>query len=125
MSASDVSAARLTIRRQSPRDAQQRQVVASLDGQPFATLMFGDVTTREIAPGWHRLRVHNTLVWKTLEFNVAPGEGVAYTIVNRAGWATWWMLSLLGAGPLYLTIDRDSDDDRARQEDQQTTPGTS
>jgi hypothetical protein len=107
MSASDVRAARLTIRRQSPRDAQQRQVVASLDGQPFATLMFGDVTTRDIAPGWHRLRVHNTLVWKTLEFNVAPGEEVAYTIVNRAGWATWWMLSLLGAGPLYLTIARD------------------
>lgn len=104
--AETASGARLTLRRRSPRDAQQRQVVASLDGAAFATLMFGEASTREIAPGAHRLRIHNTLVWKTLEFTAAPGEEVVYDIINRAGWATWWMLSLLGAGPLYLTIER-------------------
>lgn len=99
--------ARLTLRRTSPRDAQHRQVVASLDGEPFATLMFGDTATREIPPGAHRLRIHNTLVWTTLEFTADPGEEVIYTVINRAGWATWWMLSLLGAGPLYLTVLRE------------------
>lgn len=99
--------ASLTLRRASSLDARHRQVVASLDGEPLATLMFGDTATRRIAAGPHRLRVHNTLVWKTVEFSAAPGEEVAYTIVNRAGWATWWMLSLLGAGPLYLTVTRE------------------
>jgi hypothetical protein len=99
--------ARVTLRRRSPRDARQRQVVASLDGAPFATLLYGEAAVREIAPGPHRLRVHNTLVWKTVEFTAAPGQEVVYDVINRAGWATWWMLSLLGAGPLYLTIERE------------------
>jgi hypothetical protein len=106
MPAVQSAAARLTLRRSSPRDAQQRQVVASLDGAPFATLMFGESAAREIPPGPHQLRLHNTLVWKTVEFTAAPGEAVTFDVINRAGWATWWMLSLLGAGPLYLTIER-------------------
>jgi hypothetical protein len=106
MAESELSGTRLTLRRRSPRDAQQRQVVASLDGEPFATLMYGEAATRGIAPGPHRLRIHNTLVWRTLEFTAAPGEDVVYDVINRAGWATWWMLSLLGAGPLYLSIER-------------------
>ena len=111
--------ARLTLRRRSPRDAQQRQVVATVDGEPFATLLFGEAASREIPPGPHRLRVHNTLVWKTVEFRARPGEEVVYTIINRAGWATWWMLSLLGAGPLYLTVVKgDQEGDNRRPEDQ-------
>jgi hypothetical protein len=98
--------ARLTLRRTSARDARHRQVEASLDGQPFATLFFGDTAARSIPPGHHRLRVHNTLVWKTIEFDAAAGQEVVFTVINRAGWATWWMLSLLGAGPLYLTVIR-------------------
>jgi hypothetical protein len=109
--------ARLTLRRRSPRDAQQRQIVASMDGEPFATLLFGETESREIPPGPHRLRVHNTLVWKTVEFTARPGEEVVYTIINRAGWGTWWMLSLLGAGPLYLTVVRGDQEEEIKRGD--------
>jgi hypothetical protein len=106
MAAMGTAAAHVTLRRRSQRDARHRQVIASLDGQPFAELMFGEEARRPIPPGPHRMRVHNTLVWKTVEFTAAPGQEVVYDVINRAGWATWWMLSLLGAGPLYLTVER-------------------
>lgn len=96
----------LTVSRTSPRDVKYRQMIVSLDGRPFGTLLFGETLTREIEPGHHALRVNNTLVWKTVEFNAEPGDHVRFTIVNRTGWGTWWMLSLLGAGPLYVTIER-------------------
>jgi hypothetical protein len=99
--------ARLTVTRQSPKDVQTRQVELSLDGTAAATLMYGDTFTRDITPGPHALRMHNTLVWKTMEFDASPGEHVRYTVVNRTGWGTWWMLSLFGAGPLYLTVVRE------------------
>lgn len=92
--------------RTSPADVQVRQVVLSLDGQPLATLLFGERVTRPIAAGHHRLRAHNTLVWKTVEFDIAPGEHVAYVTVNRAGFGSMALVALLGVGPLYVTLDR-------------------
>ena len=101
------AAARLVVSRRSPRDVQQRQMIVSLDGEPLATLLYGESAARPLNPGRHTLRVHNTLVWKHAEFDAAPGEEVRFTIVNRPGWATWWLLSLLGAGPLYVSIERE------------------
>ena len=48
----------------------------------------------------------NTLVWKTLEFELAPGEQVFFEAINRTGRGTMVMLVLLGAGPLYVTLQR-------------------
>jgi hypothetical protein len=86
-----------------------RQVTVSLDHQHVATLMFGNTYSTELAPGPHTIRFNNTLVWKTLEFDAAPGEHVQFAVVNRTGWGTWWMISLFGAGPLYLTVSRIAD----------------
>lgn len=36
--------ATLTVRRASPEDAQQRQVILTLDGEPFVTLLYQFVT---------------------------------------------------------------------------------
>jgi hypothetical protein len=69
--------------------------------------LFGQTATTEVVPGPHSLRIHNTLVWKTIELDLKPGEHARFAVANRAGWGTWWMLSLLGAGPLYLTVTRD------------------
>src|SRR5512145_952078 len=99
--------ARLTVRRQSPEDVRQRQLVVSLDGEPWVTLMYGQSATKELPPGTHRLKVHNTLVWKTHELSVATGEHATLNLVNRAGFGTYAMVSLLGVGPLYVTIDRE------------------
>ena len=85
---------------------KDRQIVVSLDGEPLATLLFGDEVTREIAPGEHRLRAHNTLFWKTVDLTLAAGEHARFAVVNRAGMGTFSLLGLLGVGPLYLTFER-------------------
>ena len=99
--------ARITVSRQSPDDVRIRQLVVSIDGKTTATILYGESMTREVEPGPHRLRVHNTLVWKTVDLELNPGDHARFTVVNRAGFGTYWMVGLLGAGPLYLTIRRD------------------
>ena len=98
---------RITIARTSPDDARERQVVVSLDGRKLATLMFGGTFDTEVAPGRHRLRAHNTLVWKTLDFDIRAGETARFSIVNRPGRGTFGLLSILGARPLYVELTQD------------------
>lgn len=102
-------AARVTVHRTSAEDAKQRQVILSLDGERLATLLFGQRVTREIAPGWHRLRANNTLVWKTVVFEAVPGADIQFHIVNRAAPGMMWMVALLGAGPMFVSIERTDD----------------
>jgi hypothetical protein len=84
----------------------QRQVYVSLDGEDVATLLFGQSITREIAPGPHKLKLNNTLVWKSIEFTASPGEQVEFHLANRAGRFALPFLALMGVAPLYLTVER-------------------
>lgn len=90
-------------------DVRDRQVIVSVDGDPLATLLYGEASTREVSPGAHRLRAHNTLFWKTLSVDLKPGEHARFRVVNRAGFGTYPLLGLLGAAPLYLTFERVAD----------------
>ena len=99
--------ARVTITRKDPADVKDRQVVVSLDGQSLATLMYGEEASREVPPGQHRLRAHNTLFWKTIDLDLAPGEHARFRAINRAGVGTYSLLGLLGVGPLFLTFERE------------------
>ena len=101
----DALPARITITRRDPADVRQRQIVTSLDGEPLGTLLFGEAVTREIPSGPHRLRAHNTLFWKTRQFDVGPGEHARFKVVNRAGPGSFSLLGLFGAAPLYLTLE--------------------
>ena len=98
--------ASVTVVRKHADDIQQRQMIVWLDGERIATLMFGDEVTRDLEVGRHRLRVSNTLFWKTVEFEVKWGEQVRFEIVNRAGRMTFPMLAFIGVGPLYVTVPR-------------------
>jgi len=98
--------AQITIRRDSPDDVQLRQVVVKLDGQPAAELMYGDTVTFPVSPGHHRLRIDNTWNWKTLEIDVAPAAHLHFLTINRAGRFTWFLIGTLGAGPMYVSIQR-------------------
>ncbi len=98
--------ATLTVRRTDPEDFKQRQLVVYLDGQRLGELLFGESLTREILPGPHRLRVTNTLVWKTLSFDAKPGEDVRVDAVNRPGKLTYPMMIFMGVGPLYVMLRR-------------------
>lgn len=96
----------VTIERTSETDVRHRQIILSIDDQPFATLLFGKSETRAIAPGHHKLRAYNTLVWKTLEFDLAPGEHARFQVINRPGRWTYLLVTLLGVGPIYLTVEK-------------------
>ena len=98
--------ATVTITRRAPNDVKQRQVFVAIDGERFAILDFGESASREVPAGRHVLRAHNTLVWRTIECELAPGEHAQFAVVNRPGFGTYAMLSLLGTGPIYLTFER-------------------
>ena len=100
------SSARITVFRNDRRDVGDRQIVVSLDGQPLGTLLFGQQVSREVTPGRHRLRAHNTLFWKTIEVDIGPTEQASFVAINRAGFGTYSMLGLFGAAPLYMSFER-------------------
>jgi hypothetical protein len=85
---------------------KQRQVIVKLDREEFATLLYGQTITREVPAGPHRLKFDNTWVWKNVDLKLAEGEHAKFRVINRAGRLTWWMVALLGAGPMYLTVER-------------------
>lgn len=99
--------ARITITRRSPEDVKQRQVFVSVDGISFAALLYGEAHTGEVPAGPHRIRAHNTLVWKTVDLDLQDGEHARFRIINRPGFGTYALLSLLGTGPIYLTFERE------------------
>ena len=70
----DLFPATVTVTRTSQSDFKSRQLIVWIDGERVATLLWGDSITTELQPGRHRVRVSNTLVWKTLAFDLAPGE---------------------------------------------------
>ena len=101
--------ARITICRESPQDAGYREIFVSIDGEQVAILEYGDTYTAEIKPGPHRLRAHNTLFWKTHHIVLHPGEHAKFIAINRTGTISFGLLFMLGAFPLYLTFERETE----------------
>lgn len=93
--------------RTSAEDTQQRQIVVSLDGDRQGELLYGDTLTLEAPPGPHRLRVDNTWKWTTVEVPLAPGEHAKFMVSSRAGSLAWFLLSMLGAGPMSIHLERE------------------
>ena len=100
-----MTAARLTVSRDASDDVGDRQIVLSLDSEHWTTLLFGHAATRELPPGSHRLKADNTLFWKTVPFDVGPGEEVRFVVANRKGPGSGILL-LVGAPLYYLRVSR-------------------
>jgi len=98
--------ASVTVTRTSEEDFKSRQLIVWIDGERVATLLWGDSITKDLQPGPHRIRVSNTLVWKTVDFTVKPGEQVFFEAINRTGFGTISMMLVLGVAPLYVTLKR-------------------
>jgi hypothetical protein len=94
----------VTIHRTSDADEQSRQIVSALDGRRAGELLYGQTLTIEVPPGPHVLRVHNTLVWKTLKLDIEPGAHEHFTVWNRGTTLYYLMCAFLGAGPLLLGL---------------------
>lgn len=99
--------AQVTVARTAERDIGIREVRVWLDEELVATLLNRQSVTRAVAPGRHTLRAHNTLVGKTIEFELAAGEHARFSTANTSGCATS-LIFLLGAGPIYLSLERDA-----------------
>lgn len=101
--------ARVTVRRQVDGDIGIREIYVSLDGESLAMLLPGQDVSREVPPGSHRLRVHNTLFWKTIDFTVTVGEHASFVAANRSGFGTYSFLAyLLGCNVIYLKVEREA-----------------
>lgn len=98
----------VTVTRTSDKDVQHRQIIVTIDGEPFATLLFGQSATKPIAPGHHTIKAYNTLVWKTLDFDLAEGEHAEFSVVNIPGKWTFPLVALLGVGPMYVALEKTS-----------------
>ena len=97
----------ITIRRTSSSDVRQRQIIVKLDGVNVGEVFYGDTISIPVTEGHHRLRVDNTWNWKTLELDVVAGDHFKFQTVSRAGRFTWFLVSMLGAGPIYVSIQRE------------------
>ncbi len=98
--------ARLLVTRGSERDVKNRQIFVSLDAKSIGDILFGEKLDKPIAPGRHRIRVHNTLFWKTIDFEAAPGETVHFETVNYAGKGFLHFVLIIGVAPLFLAVQR-------------------
>ena len=99
----------ITVTRNAADDIGYREIFVSVDGEQIAMLRYGDSMSHELPAGPHRIRAHNTLFWKTHDIVLQPGEHVRFAAVNRAGWGTYGFLIMVGAAPIYLTFERESE----------------
>jgi len=100
--------ATITVSRQSPKDAKIREIFVSVDGEQIAILKHGEAVTHDLPAGPHRIRTHNTLFWKTRDVVLQPGEHARFIAVNKVGWGSFGLLTVLGAAPLYLVFEREA-----------------
>jgi hypothetical protein len=100
----------LTVRRTADDDVQDRQVYLSVDGEDWVTLLYGRVESKELAPGRHTLKANNTLVRKSVTFDVRPGEHVRFQCINRAHWTGMLFMAFLGAAVLTVRLERERDE---------------
>jgi hypothetical protein len=100
------AAARLTVHRTAGWDEQSRQILCSVDGAYVGQLLFGQTLAKDIQPGSHTLKTNNTLVWKTVPFEAAPGEHVQFTVWNEplGGWLMRLLFIFVGAAALKVGI---------------------
>jgi hypothetical protein len=96
----------LTVTRTSAADAGHRQIIVTLDGEPWVTLMNGQSATREVPPGHHVVKADNTLMKRSVEVDLAAGERATFRVINHPGPLMWlWMM--LGTPLLRLTLERE------------------
>ena len=98
--------ARLSIARAEPKDVQDRVVHLWLDGERWQSLPYGRTLVRDIAPGRHVVKAHNTLFGTTIEIDAAPGEVVRLSCVNGLTGGGKLMVLMLGVAYLRVRLVR-------------------
>jgi hypothetical protein len=94
---------RLEIVRDHPQDIQDRPVYLWIDGEKWeGVLRYGKTFTRDLPPGPHSVKAHNTLFGFTTDFDAAAGETVRFRCEN--GLTGGGMVMVLMMGVAYLRV---------------------
>jgi hypothetical protein len=102
-----VKSAQLTITRHDADDFQDRQIYLFVDDESWGKVRYGQMVTREVAPGPHRVRAFNTLFSKTLALDVLPGEHVRLKTGNGFPRAGWLLMMVLHVTYLLVRLERE------------------
>lgn len=95
--------AQLVITRDHPQDVQDRPVYLWIDGEKWeGVLRYGKTFTRELPPGPHKVKAHNTLFGQTVDFDAAPGETIRFRCEN--GLSPGGIVMVLFMGVAYLKV---------------------
>jgi len=98
--------ATLTVNRNSPQDAQQREILVTLDGVRIAELVYGQSVSKEILAGSHTLLVDNTWNRETVTFSANESEKITFVAQNRSSSFAQFLLMIFGAGPIRVSLQR-------------------
>lgn len=99
--------AQVVITRNRPDDWADRPIHVWLDDEPIGSVRYGTALARSIVPGRHRVRVHNTLFGRTLEFHAAPGEQVRLRCANQTARGGLLMMLMMGVALLRVSLERE------------------
>jgi len=105
-----ISSAAVIVRRAASHDVGERELYVSVDGAPNEILRFRDEVRIPVAPGHHRLRVHNTWSRKVAEFEAAPGEEIRFSAANVAGKGYLMSAVFFGFALMHTELQREQDD---------------
>ena len=98
--------ATLIVNRNSPEDAQQREIRVFLDGEQIGELIYGQSVSREIGPGQHSLLVDNTWKKQSSQFTAADGDSISYLAWNHSTRFSEFLLGIFGGGPMGVFLER-------------------
>ena len=94
--------ATIEIFRDTQEDVQDRWVRIFIDDQPEEILRYGETLRRELAPGRHRIKAHNTLSKDTIEVDVAAGQTLRIRCHNH--FAKGGVLMMLTIGFAFIKV---------------------
>ena len=96
----------VTVVRNHADDVWDCQMIVWIDGQLIARLTAGFEVERQVDVGPHRLRIRNTLFWKSVTFDARPGDRIRFQAVNRSIWLSNGWLDIIGISLVHLTVRR-------------------
>jgi hypothetical protein len=96
------SPATLEIGRDTADDVQDRWVRVYIDDHPAEILRYGETLRREVRPGKHRIKAHNTLSKDAIDVEVAPGQTLRIRCHNH--FARGGILMMLTIGFAFIRL---------------------
>jgi hypothetical protein len=103
---SRVPEGRLVVARTSGRDLKMRGVELLVDDDFVGSLQYGETFEASIAPGRHTLVATNRMYSPSMEFDIAPGETVRFSVTSVALGGLWLFVAMMGTVAYRVVLER-------------------